>query len=130
MRRPRRRRARCSRGRRRAPRFPLATVCGPCPQGIGPRVRHHACRTSLAGLESASPDPERLMKPIPTEIVFLSAKRTPFGTYGGSLQDPPATHLSVHAAKAAPPPSQGSPPHLANRGVGHRIQTRPRAPSL
>ena len=43
----------------------------------------------------------RVMKPIPTEIVFLSAKRTPFGTYGGALKDVTATDLGVHAAKAA-----------------------------
>ena len=29
------------------------------------------------------------MKPLPTDIVFLAAKRTPFGTYGGSLKDAP-----------------------------------------
>jgi acetyl-CoA acyltransferase 2 len=41
------------------------------------------------------------MKPLPTELVFLSAKRTPFGTYGGALKDVSATDLAVHAAKAA-----------------------------
>ena len=41
------------------------------------------------------------MKPIPTELVFLAAKRTPFGTYGGALKDQSATDLGVHAAKAA-----------------------------
>ena len=41
------------------------------------------------------------MKPLPTEIVFLSAKRTPFGTFGGALKDQSATDLGVHAAKAA-----------------------------
>src|SRR5882672_6137660 len=41
------------------------------------------------------------MKPLPTEIVFLAAKRTPFGTYGGALKDQSATDLAVHAAKAA-----------------------------
>jgi len=41
------------------------------------------------------------MKPLPTEIVFLSAKRTPFGTFGGALKDQTATDLGVHAAKAA-----------------------------
>src|SRR5512134_3575680 len=35
------------------------------------------------------------------EIVILAAKRTPFGTYGGSLKDQTATDLGVHAAKAA-----------------------------
>src|SRR2546421_11006975 len=42
----------------------------------------------------------KTMKPIPTELVFLSARRTPFGTYGGSLKDLSATELGVHAAKA------------------------------
>jgi acetyl-CoA acyltransferase 2 len=36
-----------------------------------------------------------------TEIVFLSAKRTPFGTFGGTLKDLSATDLAVHASKAA-----------------------------
>ncbi len=34
-------------------------------------------------------------------LVFLSAKRTPFGAYGGSLKDINPTDLGVHAAKAA-----------------------------
>ncbi|HEY3447350.1 MAG TPA: acetyl-CoA C-acetyltransferase [Myxococcales bacterium] len=41
------------------------------------------------------------MKPIAQEIVFLSARRTPFGTFGGSLKDVSAVDLGVHAAKAA-----------------------------
>ena len=41
------------------------------------------------------------MKPIPEEILFLSARRTPFGTFGGALKDQTATDLGVHAAKAA-----------------------------
>jgi len=35
------------------------------------------------------------------DIVILAAKRTPFGTFGGSLKDLGATDLAVHAAKAA-----------------------------
>src|SRR5512144_1007571 len=35
------------------------------------------------------------------EIVILAAKRTPFGTFGGTLKDLTATDLGVHAAKAA-----------------------------
>lgn len=34
-------------------------------------------------------------------MFFLSAARTPFGTFGGSLKDVSATELGVHAAKAA-----------------------------
>jgi acetyl-CoA C-acetyltransferase/acetyl-CoA acyltransferase 2 len=36
-----------------------------------------------------------------TDVVFLAAKRIPFGTFGGSLKDLSATDLAVHAAKAA-----------------------------
>ena len=36
-----------------------------------------------------------------TEIVILAAKRTPFGTFTGTLKDLTATDLGVHAAKAA-----------------------------
>jgi len=35
------------------------------------------------------------------EIVFLSARRTPFGTFGGSLRGLTATELGTHAARAA-----------------------------
>jgi acetyl-CoA acyltransferase 2 len=35
------------------------------------------------------------------DVVFLAAKRTPFGTFGGTLKDWSATDLAVHAAKAA-----------------------------
>jgi acetyl-CoA C-acetyltransferase/acetyl-CoA acyltransferase 2 len=36
-----------------------------------------------------------------TELVFLAAKRTPFGAFGGSFKDLTATDLAVHASKAA-----------------------------
>ncbi len=36
-----------------------------------------------------------------TGIVFLSAVRTPFGTYGGALRDMPVVDFTVHAAKTA-----------------------------
>jgi len=35
------------------------------------------------------------------EIVFVAGRRTPFGTYGGTLKDLSATDLAVHAAQAA-----------------------------
>jgi len=35
------------------------------------------------------------------DVVFLAARRTPFGTYGGTLKDLSATDLGVHAAQAA-----------------------------
>ncbi|MEO5511280.1 MAG: thiolase family protein [Longimicrobiales bacterium] len=34
-------------------------------------------------------------------VVFLSAVRTPFGTFGGALRDIPVTELTTHAAKEA-----------------------------
>ena len=34
-------------------------------------------------------------------IFFLSAVRTPFGTYGGSLRDVPVVDFTSHAAQAA-----------------------------
>lgn len=37
----------------------------------------------------------------PTDIVFLSGRRTPFGAFGGTLKDMSATDLGVHAARAA-----------------------------
>ncbi|HET9555172.1 MAG TPA: acetyl-CoA C-acetyltransferase [Anaeromyxobacteraceae bacterium] len=41
------------------------------------------------------------MKTAATDVVILSAKRTPFGTFGGALKELTATDLGVHAAKAA-----------------------------
>jgi acetyl-CoA acyltransferase 2 len=41
------------------------------------------------------------MRSIPSEVVFLAARRTPFGTFGGSLKDLSATDLAVLAAEAA-----------------------------
>jgi acetyl-CoA acyltransferase 2 len=37
----------------------------------------------------------------PTDIVFLSGRRTPFGTFGGTLKDHTATDLGVLAARSA-----------------------------
>jgi acetyl-CoA acyltransferase 2 len=37
----------------------------------------------------------------PTDIVFLSAVRTPFGAFGGTLRQFSATDLGTHAARAA-----------------------------
>lgn len=36
-----------------------------------------------------------------TDVVFLSAARTPFGTFGGTLKDMTVTELTTYAAKAA-----------------------------
>jgi acetyl-CoA acyltransferase 2 len=35
------------------------------------------------------------------DVVFLAAKRTPFGTFGGTLKDWSATDLAVHVARVA-----------------------------
>src|SRR5437764_4990700 len=67
------------------------------------------------------------MKPIPTELVFLSARRTPFGTYGGSLKDVSATELGVHAAKAALAQSGVKPEDIDNVVFGNVVQTSPDA---
>jgi acetyl-CoA acyltransferase 2 len=40
-------------------------------------------------------------KSIPPAVVFLSAVRTPFGTFGGKLKDFSPVDLAVHASKAA-----------------------------
>ena len=35
------------------------------------------------------------------DVVFLSGRRTPFGSFGGSLKDFTANDLGAHAARAA-----------------------------
>ncbi len=67
------------------------------------------------------------MKPIPSELVFLSAKRTPFGTYGGALKDLSATDLGVHAAKAAIAAAKVKPEDFDNVVFGNVVQTSPDA---
>ncbi|TMA29432.1 MAG: acetyl-CoA C-acetyltransferase [Deltaproteobacteria bacterium] len=67
------------------------------------------------------------MKPIPTELVFLSARRTPFGTYGGTLKDVSATDLGVHAAKAAIAAAKVNPVEIDNVVFGNVVQTSPDA---
>jgi acetyl-CoA acyltransferase 2 len=63
------------------------------------------------------------MKPLPTELVFLAAKRTPFGTYGGALKDVSATDLAVHASKAALKQSGVAPDDVDNVVFGNVMQT-------
>lgn len=41
------------------------------------------------------------MRAISTDVVFLSARRTPFGTFGGALKKHSATDLAVIASEAA-----------------------------
>jgi acetyl-CoA acyltransferase 2 len=66
---------------------------------------------------------ERLMKPLSTELVFLAAKRTPFGTYGGALKDQTATDLAVHASKAALKQAGVAPEDVDNVVFGNVMQT-------
>ncbi len=63
------------------------------------------------------------MKPITEDIVFLSAKRTPFGTYGGALKDVSATDLGGHAAKAALAQSGVAPEDIGHVVFGNVAQT-------
>lgn len=63
------------------------------------------------------------MKPISKEILFFGAKRTPFGTFGGSLKDYSATDLGVHAAKAALAQSGVSPEDVDHVVFGNVAQT-------
>src|SRR4051794_32827471 len=41
------------------------------------------------------------MRSISEDVVFLSARRTPFGTFGGALKSLSATDLAVIASEAA-----------------------------
>src|SRR4051812_49798407 len=63
------------------------------------------------------------MKTIPTDIVSLPGKRTPFGTYGGALKDVSATDLGVHAAKAAIKQAGVRPEDIDNVVFGNVVQT-------
>ena len=58
-----------------------------------------------------------------TDVVFLAAKRTPFGTYGGSLKDLSATDLGVHAARAALAQAGISPERVDHVVFGNVAQT-------
>src|SRR3954467_3614273 len=57
------------------------------------------------------------------EIWFLSGKRTPFGTFGGSLKDLTATDLAVESAKAALQQAKVSPADFQHVVYGNVIQT-------
>jgi len=57
------------------------------------------------------------------EIWFLGAKRTPFGTFGGSLKDLTATDLAVESAKAALQQARVSPEDVQHVVYGNVIQT-------
>ncbi|HJR64686.1 MAG TPA: acetyl-CoA C-acetyltransferase [Gemmatimonadaceae bacterium] len=57
------------------------------------------------------------------DIVFLSAVRTPFGTFGGSLKDMGAVDLTVHAAKAALERARLAPDEIQHSIFGNVLQT-------
>ncbi|MFZ5470667.1 MAG: acetyl-CoA C-acetyltransferase [Myxococcota bacterium] len=57
------------------------------------------------------------------EIWFLSGKRTPFGTFGGTLKDWTATDLAVESAKAALAQAKVSPEDIQHVVYGNVIQT-------
>ena len=57
------------------------------------------------------------------EIVFIAGRRTPFGTYGGTLKELSATDLAVHAARAALTDSGLPPDAIGHVIVGNVLQT-------
>ncbi len=57
------------------------------------------------------------------EIVFLSGKRTPFGTFGGSLKDFSATDLGVLSAQAALGAAGIEPAQVGHVFYGNALQT-------
>jgi acetyl-CoA C-acetyltransferase/acetyl-CoA acyltransferase 2 len=61
------------------------------------------------------------------DVVVLAAKRTPFGTFGGSLRDLSATDLGVHAAKAALAASGVPAADVGHVVMGNVLQTSPDA---
>jgi acetyl-CoA acyltransferase 2 len=68
------------------------------------------------------------MKPVSKDdILFLGAKRTAFGTFGGALKDFSATDLGVVAAKAALAQSRVPAEDVEHVVFGNVIQTSPDA---
>jgi acetyl-CoA C-acetyltransferase/acetyl-CoA acyltransferase 2 len=61
------------------------------------------------------------------DVVILSAKRTPFGTFGGTLKDLSATDLAVHAAQAALAQAGAPPDDFGHVVFGNVAQTSPDA---
>jgi acetyl-CoA acyltransferase 2 len=58
-----------------------------------------------------------------TDVIFLAARRTPFGTFGGTLKDLSATDLAVHASKAAIAQAGVPAERLGNVVFGNVTQT-------
>ena len=63
------------------------------------------------------------LKSLPTDIVFLGAKRTAFGTFNGALKDLTATDLGVHASKAALAQSGVTAEQVSQVFFGNVLQT-------
>jgi acetyl-CoA acetyltransferase family protein len=57
------------------------------------------------------------------KIVFISGKRTPFGSFGGSLKDVSATELGVIAAKATLEQAGVSPEQIDHTIYGNVVQS-------
>lgn len=57
-------------------------------------------------------------------VFIVSAKRTPFGTYGGVLREHSATDLAEHAAKAALAAGNVAPELVNSVIVGNVMQVR------
>ena len=57
------------------------------------------------------------------EVVFLSGKRTPFGTFGGTLRDFTATDLGVLSAEAAMEAAGIEPEQVGHVFYGNALQT-------
>jgi acetyl-CoA acyltransferase 2 len=58
-------------------------------------------------------------------LVFLGAKRTPFGANGGSLKDATPTELGIHSAKAALAQSGVSPDQIDHVIYGNVLHSAP-----
>jgi acetyl-CoA C-acetyltransferase/acetyl-CoA acyltransferase 2 len=57
------------------------------------------------------------------DVVILGAKRTPFGTFGGTLKDLTATDLAVHAAQAAIAQAGAPADDFGHVVIGNVVQT-------
>ncbi|CAN5663903.1 acetyl-CoA C-acetyltransferase [soil metagenome] len=57
------------------------------------------------------------------QVVFLSGRRTPFGTFGGSLKEFSATQLGAHAARSALDAAGVDPAAVGHVIFGNALQT-------
>ncbi|MCI0435748.1 MAG: acetyl-CoA C-acetyltransferase [Gemmatimonadetes bacterium] len=57
------------------------------------------------------------------DVVFLSGRRTPFGSFGGTLRGHTATDLGVHAAKSALETAGVAPEQVNHVVFGNALQT-------